>query len=100
MVRPSTSWSLPAGLGPINFLIDATYGSSTYQDIDPRHVYYVAKTPTGIITRSAARPVQQQDGDSLAIAIERGCGAQPEWWSCVVQWTDEKVSTAIAAVLD
>ena len=89
-----------AVLGPMNFLIDATYGSSTYQDIDPRQVYYVAKTPTGIITRSGARPVQQQDGDSLAIAIERGCGAQPEWWPRVVQWTDEKVSIAIAAVRD
>ena len=89
-----------AGLGPLNFLIDATYGSSTYQDIDPRLVYYVAKTPTAIITRSTARPVQQQDGEALAIAIERGCGAQQEWWSRVVQWTDDKVSTAIAAVLD
>ena len=87
-------------LGPLNFLIDATYGSSTYQDIDPRQVYYVSKTPTGIITRSVARPVQQPDAEALAIAIERGCGAQPDWWPRVVQWTDDKVSTAIAAVRD
>jgi hypothetical protein len=85
-------------LGPLNFLIDATYGSSTYQGIDTRLVYYVSKTPTGIITRSVARPVQQEDAEALAIAIERGCGAPPNWWPRVVEWTDDKVSTVIAAL--
>ena len=31
--------SLAEGLGRWNFLIDASYGSSTYQDIDPANVY-------------------------------------------------------------
>ena len=85
-------------LGPLNFLIDASYGSSTYQSIDTRQVYYVSKTPTGIITRSVPRPLPQEDGEALAIAIERGCGAPPDWWPRVVEWTDEKVSTVLAAL--
>ena len=44
--------SLAEGLGRWNFLIDASYGSSTYQDIDPANVYYVYRTQTAIITRS------------------------------------------------
>jgi hypothetical protein len=85
-------------LGPANFLIDATYGTSTYQTIDTRLVYYVSKTPTGIITRSASRPVVQQDAEALAIAIERGCGAPVPLWPRVAAWTDETVSTVLAAL--
>ncbi|HLF10417.1 MAG TPA: hypothetical protein VJA26_04320 [Gammaproteobacteria bacterium] len=89
---------LASALGPVNFLTDATYGSSTYQDIDPRQVYYVSKTPTGIITRSASRPVPERDAETLAIAIERGCGAQPTLWPRIVAWTDEAARNALNAV--
>src|SRR6478672_3007780 len=44
--------SLAEGLGRWNFLIDASYGSSTYQDIDPANLYYVYRTQTAIMTRS------------------------------------------------
>ena len=106
--EPSTAHDLAEGtavdivrfasmLGPVNFLIDTTYGTSTYQNIDTRQVYYVAKTPTGIITRSVPRPVVQQDAEALAIAIERGCGAAPPLWPRVAAWTDEMVTAALAA---
>ena len=49
---------LVESLGSWNFLLDATYGSSTYQDIDVANVYYVYRTQTGIITRHEPRPVQ------------------------------------------
>lgn len=84
-------------LGPLNFLIDATYGASTYQSIDTRQVYYVSKTPTGIITRSVPRPVVQQDTEALAIAIERGCGTPPPIWPRVAAWTDEMLIAALSA---
>lgn len=84
-------------LGPLNFLIDATYGTSTYQNIDTRQVYYVSRTPTGIITRSVPRPVVQQDAEALAIAIERGCGVPRPLWPRIVTWTDEMARTVLAA---
>lgn len=87
-----------SALGPANFLIDATYGSSTYQTIDTRRVYYVVKTPTGIITRSEPRPVVERNGEALAIAIERGCGAQPPLWPRIVDWTDRLVIAALGAL--
>ena len=85
-------------LGPLNFLIDATYGTSTYQNIDTRQVYYVSQTPTGILTRSVPRPVVQQDAEALAIAIERGCGAPQPLWRRIATWTDEMTVTALAAL--
>jgi len=50
--------ALAGGLGSWNFLLDATYGSSTYQDIDVGSVYYVYRTTTGIITRAEPLPPQ------------------------------------------
>jgi hypothetical protein len=90
---------LAGALGPLNFLIDATYGSSTYQDVDPRLVFFVSKTPTGIITRSEPRaaPVEG-DADAIAIAIERGCGERPPLWPQIVAWTDEIVVSALSTL--
>jgi hypothetical protein len=85
-------------LGPLNFLIDATYGSSTYQDIDPRLVYYVSKTPTGIITRSEPQRPVATDADPIAIAIERGCGQRPTLWPQIAEWTDDVVLTALSTL--
>jgi hypothetical protein len=85
-------------LGPANFLIDATYGSSTYHDIDTRSMFYVVKTPTGIITRSTQRPVLQRDAEALAIAIERGCGAAPPLRRRIAAWTDQAARGVLASV--
>ena len=61
--------SLAGKLGRFNFLADASYGSSTYHDIDPGMIYQVYKSPTGLLTRTRERAVPQQDS-----AGTRCCG--------------------------
>jgi hypothetical protein len=81
-------------LGSLNFLIDATYGSSTYQDIDTANVYDVYRTQTGIITRTTPRPVPEQ-GAPLAVQVDRACGAEPPLWERVTTWTDDRVERVL-----
>jgi hypothetical protein len=82
-------------LGPVNFLTDATYGSSTYHDIDPGRTYLVYKSPTGIFTRAAALPPARRGEPSLAVEVRAGCGGGPGFFERVAGWTD----TAALAVL-
>jgi hypothetical protein len=89
--------SLAEGLGRWNFLIDASYGSSTYQDIDPANVYDVYRTQTAIITRSKPRPVPEQ-GAPIAVDVDRACGAPQPVWYRVTTWTDERAKEALAYV--
>src|SRR5436190_8498344 len=89
--------SIAESLGSWNFLIDASYGSSTYQDIDPANVYYVYRTQTGIITRSKPRPAQEA-GVPLAVDVERGCGAALSTWRRVTGWTDEHAQELLGFV--
>ncbi len=63
--------ALAESLGSWNFLLDATYGSSTYQDIDVDNVYYVYRTQTGIITRHEPRPVQPPGDEPLVVNDRR-----------------------------
>ena len=84
-------------LGSWNFLIDASYGSSTYQEIDPANVYYVYRTQTGIITRTKPRPAQEP-GEPLAVDVERGCGAPPSTWRRMTTWTDEQAKELLGYV--
>jgi hypothetical protein len=84
-------------LGSWNFLIDATYGSSTYQDIDSANVYYVYRTQTGIITRYEPRPVPTE-GRALEIGVNAACGAEPPLWERVTTWTDDRVEGIIDVV--
>ena len=89
---------LAGALGSWNFLIDATYGSSTYQDIDTANVYYVYRTPTGIITRFEPRPPAVPPGAALPIDVNRACGAKPPVWERVTSWTDDRVVSALDLV--
>jgi hypothetical protein len=92
-LRPSTTVDLVAlanGLGSLNMLVDATYGSSTYQDIDTARLYRVYRTQTGIITRSEPRP-QRDPASGLAVEISRACGGGPGIWYRVSNWTDSAV---------
>jgi hypothetical protein len=89
--------SVAESLGSWNFLIDASYGSSTYQDIDTDNVYYVYRTQTGIITRTKPRPVQEP-GAPLAVDVERGCGAPPSTWRRMTTWTDEHAKDLLGFV--
>jgi hypothetical protein len=81
-------------LGRWNFLLDATYGSSTYQDIDPANVYHVYRTQTGIITRSIPRP-QAERGEPLAVEVDAACGRPAPVWQRVTTWADDGVETAL-----
>jgi hypothetical protein len=67
-------------LGGLNFLADASYGSSTYHDIDTGRVYLVYKSPTAIFTRSRPRAEAQAAG-GLAVVVRHGCGARPSLWA-------------------
>jgi len=84
-------------LGSWNFLIDATYGSSVYQDIDPANVYAVYRTQTGIITRSSERP-PASSGSPLPIQVTRACGGELPVWQRVTTWTDDRVVDALHLV--
>lgn len=89
--------ALAESLGAFNFLLDATYGSSTYQDIDVGNVYFVYRTPTGIITRHEPRPAQPVSGGALPVRIDGACG-EPSWWRRLTKWTDDGVVAAIGLV--
>ena len=89
--------ALAESLGSWNFLLDATYGSSTYQDIDVANVYYVYRTPTGVITRHEPRPVQATDGSSFNVTIDGACD-QPSMWRRFTEWTDDNVVAALELV--
>lgn len=88
--------ALAESLGSWNFLLDATYGSSTYQDIDVANVYYVYRTTTGIITRYEPRPVQPV-GEPLNVKIDGACG-EPSMWRRFTAWTDDGVVSALDLV--
>jgi hypothetical protein len=83
--------SIARARGAWNFLLDATYGSSTYEDIDPARVYRVYRTPTGIITRSEPRPTESPRGEPLAIDVTAACGGEPSLWRRSAQSVDRVV---------
>lgn len=82
--------SVAGALGRFNFLLDATYGSSTYQDIDVDSIHYVYRTTTGIITRREPRPTPPEGDAPLAITINDACG-DPSTWQRVATWADRQV---------
>jgi len=82
-------------LGPLNFLTDATYGSSTYQDVDTTKTYLVYKSPTGIFTRTAAPADPSRSAQSLPIDVRAGCGGSPGLFERAATWAD---AAALAAL--
>ena len=87
---------LAGALGSWNFLVDASYGSSTYQDIDVGNVYYVYRTTTGIITRFESLPASAAlPGEALAIDVTAACGAAKPLWERLSSWTDAKIVAAV-----
>ena len=89
--------ALAESLGSWNFLLDATYGSSTYQDIDVDDVYYVYRTTTGIITRHERRPVEPAGGAPFNVTIDGAC-SDPSMWQRFTEWTDDGVVAALDLV--
>lgn len=78
-------------LGRLNFLADASYGSSTYHDIDPGQVYLVYKSPTGIFTRLQPRPAQSDAGQALSVEVRHGCGEGPGVVARAAGWVNSAV---------
>ena len=83
-------------LGRFNFLLDTSYGSSTYRGIDPALVYEIYKTPTAIITRSRPAPVPPAAGlTALPVAVARACGDLPSGWQRWLTWMDRSLASWI-----
>jgi len=82
---------LTGRLGRLNFLADASYGSSTYHDIDPGLTYLVYKSPTAVFTRSQPRQSPQSPGDVLSVEVRRGCGTEPGPVTRVARWVNRTV---------
>jgi len=80
-------------LGRMNFFVDATYGSSTYHDIDIGTIYLVYKTPTGLLTRTRARTVVPDDADTLVVDVRHGCGAEPGTLARTADWINRTLDS-------
>lgn len=74
-------------LGSLNVLLDASYGSSTYETIATDRIFEVYKSTTGLLTRS--RPAADRpSGDALEIEIRNACGGEPGPWERLTTWID------------
>ncbi len=86
---------LSEGLGRLNFLMDASYGSSVYQAIDPQQIYYLYKTQSGLITRSKPRTVSVSVREMVTIQINKACGQEPGKYQQAVNWLDQKIGEVL-----
>ena len=82
---------LSGRLGKLNFLADASYGSSTYHDIDTSQVYLVYKSPTAIFTRSRSRTVSQAVGEALMVEVRHDCAEGPGAAARIAGWVNQAV---------
>ncbi len=82
---------LTGRLGQLNFLADASYGSSTFHDIDTSQVYLVYKSPTGIFTRSRPRSVAQVAGSALRVEVRHDCAEGPGAGERIAGWVNQAV---------
>ncbi|MDX1563272.1 MAG: hypothetical protein R3305_10115 [Gammaproteobacteria bacterium] len=80
-----------SSLPGVGYLVDATYGSSTYHDIDPSLVYLVVKSPTAIFTRTRPRTVAQPEPDALNVEVRRDCGEEQGLWPQTAGWINSAV---------
>jgi hypothetical protein len=88
--------AIAGALGRWNFLVDAAYGSSTYQDIDPERLYRVYRTQTGLITRDEPLPRARPGEAMLTIEVDRACGGEPNYWERFAAWADGAVRGLVA----
>lgn len=82
---------LAAGMGRWNVLVDSTYGSSAYLDIDPDTDYRVFRTQTGLIARTEPRRENVRRDDALVVEIRSGCGVEAGWWQRFSMWVDRSL---------
>jgi hypothetical protein len=86
--------ALSGRLGRVNFLADASYGSSTYHDIDPGLIYLIYKSPTGLLTRTRERAGVQDNAEILTIEVRHGCGDEPGMLARTAGWINRTVDRA------
>jgi hypothetical protein len=82
---------LAAGMGRFNVFVDSTYGSSTFQDVDPALIHRVYRTQTGLIARTQALPPVPPRTDALRVEVVRACGGEPGVWQRFTTWADRHV---------
>ena len=82
---------LSKALGFFNFMVDTTYGSSTYNNIDTESVFYIYRTQTGLITRSKMDALPQRGQAGLVVQVTRPCGGVPGYWQRFSVWADDKL---------
>jgi hypothetical protein len=87
-------------LGLFNFLVDATYGSSTYQGIDTERVFYVYRTQTGLIMRSEAKSIPRRGKSALLVKITRPCGGSPGYWQRFSIWLNDELNGSLGRAAD
>jgi hypothetical protein len=83
--------ALSRSLGQLNFLLDAEYGSSTYQDIRTDMRYRVYRTQTGIITRMKPRSGAKIAAGRLTIEIDKACATEAGTWQRSSQWLNQRL---------
>lgn len=81
--------AIAEALGGFNFLLDASYGSSTYHMIDTRQLYRIYRTQTGLIARPEPKPKAADDSAVLSIEITRACAREDALWRRASGWLDE-----------
>ncbi|WP_210394960.1 hypothetical protein [Motiliproteus sediminis] len=66
-----------------NPLLDASYGSSAYVDIDPQRRYRLYRTQTGLLIRSQSAEMVATGQGGLTITIAHPCGDLNEGWQAL-----------------
>jgi hypothetical protein len=57
--------------------VDTLYGSSVYEDMDPRYVYTVFRSQSGLLVRKAEPPTVRHTHGMTTIEINRSCAQSP-----------------------
>jgi hypothetical protein len=57
--------------------VDTLYGSSVYEDMDPRYVYRVFRSQSGLLARMTEAPTARHTAGVTTIEITRSCAQSP-----------------------
>jgi hypothetical protein len=58
--------------------VDTLYGSSVYEDMDPRYLYRVYRSQSGLLVRKTARPGSGRIAGVTTIEINKSCASSPD----------------------
>ncbi len=77
---------LARSLDHFGFLLDALYGSSAYQEIDPSLRYRVYRSQWGLLVRTTPRGVGELRDGHAVIRIDKACGRPGPAWGRLPAW--------------